>query len=113
MIINGVEYTPGLNRTPGAEHRYKSHLYKGPFGDLGYPMCRLGWNRFNGAEYSIWRNQTGLGICLVCLRRAEQGKDPVPPRQGFDVTDPDLDAPDGATVDGLERHGMRWEPAKE
>lgn len=31
--------------------------------------------------------------------------------EGFDVTDPDEDAPDGVEVDGFERHGMRWEPA--
>lgn len=30
--------------------------------------------------------------------------------QGFPVTDPDEDAPDGAVVDGFERHGMTWEP---
>jgi hypothetical protein len=26
----------------------------------------------------------------------------------FPVTDPDIDAPDGAVVDGYERHGDRW-----
>lgn len=33
---------------------------------------------------------------------------PVP--KGFDVTDPDADAPDGAIVDGYHRVGDRWEP---
>ena len=28
------------------------------------------------------------------------------------VTDPDLDAPDGAVVDGFERVGDRWEPVR-
>lgn len=31
-------------------------------------------------------------------------------RKRFDVTDPDLDAPDGAVVDGYERRGGTWEP---
>ena len=29
-------------------------------------------------------------------------------RRSFPVTDPDLDAPDGAVVDGYERVGDRW-----
>lgn len=29
---------------------------------------------------------------------------------GFPVTDPNEDAPDGAVVDGHERHGDSWEP---
>ncbi len=33
---------------------------------------------------------------------------PVP--KGFDVAFPDLDAPDGAVVDGYHRVGDRWEP---
>lgn len=32
--------------------------------------------------------------------------------QGFPVTDPDLDAPDGAIVDGFERSGDRWRPVR-
>ncbi len=34
------------------------------------------------------------------------------PKKAFPVTDPDLDAPDGAVVDGFERVGDRWEPVK-
>lgn len=33
-------------------------------------------------------------------------------RKGFPVTDPHLDAPDGAIVNGYERHGDRWEPVQ-
>jgi hypothetical protein len=33
---------------------------------------------------------------------------PIP--KDFDVTDPDLDAPDGAFVDGYTRSGDRWIP---
>jgi len=29
--------------------------------------------------------------------------------RSFPVTDPELDAPDGTTVDGYERHGETWE----
>lgn len=34
-------------------------------------------------------------------------------RRSFPVTDPDLDAPDGAVVDGFERHGDTWEEVVE
>lgn len=33
-----------------------------------------------------------------------------PRPSGFDVTDDELDAPDGAIVDGFERRGDRWMP---
>ena len=34
-------------------------------------------------------------------------------RQSFRVTDPELDAPDGAIVDGYQRHADSWEPMPE
>jgi len=80
MIINKREYTPGLNRESCADGHYVAHLYRGPFGNPGWPMCRRGWNREDGTAYSIWRNNGGLGICRVCQRRAEQGLPPVPPK---------------------------------
>lgn len=33
-------------------------------------------------------------------------------RNSFPVTDPDLDAPDGAVVDGFQRSGDRWVATK-
>jgi hypothetical protein len=68
-------YILGLVREPKARDRFVSHLYKGTFADPGLPMCKLGWNR--GDSYSILRNNIGKGICKVCLRRAQQGKDGV------------------------------------
>jgi hypothetical protein len=73
MMIEGKEYIPGLSREPGAVERLRSHLYEGPFMGPGNPMCARGWNRDNGTAYSIWRNQTGVGICRTCLRRALAG----------------------------------------
>lgn len=37
---------------------------------------------------------------------------PAPLPQSVPVTDPDLDAPDGAVVDGMRRSGSRWVPDK-
>lgn len=34
-------------------------------------------------------------------------------RKSFPVTDPELDAPDGAVVDGFERVGDRWHPTRD
>lgn len=67
-------YISGADRSPESE-RLVTHLYKGTFAKPGLPMCSRGWNRFNGTEYSIWRNMVSTkGICKVCLRRALQGR---------------------------------------
>jgi hypothetical protein len=68
-------YVVGLGRD--FPHPKVSHLYKGTFEDPGLPMCRRGWNRFNGGAYSIWRGHSGERICAVCMRRAASGKDGV------------------------------------
>ena len=81
MIINKQEYTPGLNRYPNADKHCVAHLYKGDFGDPGWPMCWRGWNRDGGTAYSIWRNSDGLCICRTCMKRAEQGLPPIPPKE--------------------------------
>ena len=61
-------------------HPRKSHLYKGTFSDPGLPMCRFGWNRENGTEYSIWRGNIGVdGICKICEKRADKGLEGVEP----------------------------------
>lgn len=74
-------YVIGLVRDPLPENRKVAHLYKGTFNDPGDPMCSRGWNRDDGASYSIWRGQVGeVGICLVCRRRAKSGLPPVPSR---------------------------------
>lgn len=58
-----------------------SHLYKGIFEDPGQPMCRRGYNRDDGTSYSIFRGRMGnAGICVKCLRRAQEGLDGFPPK---------------------------------
>jgi hypothetical protein len=75
-------YVVGLGRD--VPHPKRSHLYKGEFSDPGDPMCRYGWNRDDGTSYSIWRGNYGdAGVCRICLRRAQAGLPPVPPR-GYD-----------------------------
>lgn len=77
VTIRGVHYVTGLDCN---EPRQKSHLYRGTMDDPGDPMCWRGWNRC-GVGYSIFRNNAPNGICETCLRRAEEGKDPVPPKE--------------------------------
>lgn len=43
----------------------------------------------------------------LCPVHAEEAKRKA---HGFEVTDPEHDAPDGAIVDGFERSGDRWRP---
>lgn len=62
-------YILGLERTPGAENRFMSHIYQGTFSEPGDPLCPKGWNRDNGESYSIWRNNLGRGICGNCMRK--------------------------------------------
>ncbi len=74
MIPDG--YVVGLDRDTDSDTRKRSHLYKGDYRDPGLPMCSRGWNR-KSAGYSIWRGNYGLGVCKICLRRAEKGLDGV------------------------------------
>ena len=56
-----------------------SHLYKGSFDDIPKDsgMCRHSYGP--DGSISIWRNMlTAKGICSVCLKRAIEGKDPIP-----------------------------------
>jgi hypothetical protein len=56
-----------------------AHLYKGTHSEPGWPMCKKGWNRDEGASYSIWRGNEGTrGVCAVCIRRATKNLPPVP-----------------------------------
>jgi hypothetical protein len=75
------QYIEGLERTPGAETRFVSHLYAGTFSDPGLPMCWRGWNRYGGTAYSIWRGNRGRRRCRVCARRAKAGLPGVPARK--------------------------------
>lgn len=81
MIIAGREYIIGTGRNPGEEKKV-AHLYEGPFGEPGNPMCARGWNRADGFSYSILRNVPSQnGLCKICLRRATEGKPAVMPRE--------------------------------
>ena len=82
MIPDG--YISGQSRDHKHDNRV-THLYKGTFGDPGWPMCKRGWNRDNGTAYSIWRNNIGpVGLCSICVRRAIENKEPIPPNKGED-----------------------------
>ncbi len=78
MKINEVEYIIGQDRN---EPDVVAHLYKGNMLDPGNPMCVRGWNRNSGEAYSIFRGVYTGGICGICLRRASQNKESVPPRK--------------------------------
>ena len=56
MIPSG--YIVGLGRNPGEEDQV-AHLYKGDYNGPMTPMCVRGWNRSDGARFSIYRGQTG------------------------------------------------------
>lgn len=74
-------YVEAIGRNPGEEKQH-SHLYVeinepasaivGLGTRTGYlPMCRKGWNRSDGAGFSIFRGHRGArGLCKVCARRA-------------------------------------------
>ena len=78
MIINGIEYTTGVDRNSVSKgKKVVAHLYRGAFHKPGAPMCRRGYSREDGCSYSIFRNQLFVPICKVCMRRAKQNKQPV------------------------------------
>lgn len=70
-------YILGLERTPGAEFRFVSHIYKGNFDGPLEPMCKKGWNRDKGKGFSIWRNNLGRHICRNCLKNTLKELNPI------------------------------------
>jgi hypothetical protein len=85
MIINGQEYITGVFRGDNGQNLV-THLYQGTMSDPGFPMCSRGWQRkwydtegnLEDYEYSIFRNNiSAVGLCRVCLRRANQGLAPI------------------------------------
>ncbi len=73
-------YTEGLDRN---DQHLVSHLYaytKDPM-DPFAPMCARGWNRSDGAGFSIFRGMSGdAGVCNICSRRAANNLPPVKSR---------------------------------
>ncbi|QDV34976.1 hypothetical protein [Tautonia plasticadhaerens] len=71
-----VRYIEGADRNdPNAA---RSHMYALTKAGNYWPMCDYGWNRSNGARFSILRGWgSKRGTCAICLRNVEQGKRPV------------------------------------
>jgi hypothetical protein len=79
MEINGKKYVVGQDRN---DDTIVSHLYRGTFAEPGQPMCLRGWNRSGGEGYSIFRDAvTNNKVCRICMRRAKEGKEPMPSRK--------------------------------
>ena len=72
-----MKYVEAIGRNPGEELQH-SHLYAVlPAGDY-MPMCRYGWNRFNGAALSIFRGHSGAkGLCKICQKRVDSNLPPI------------------------------------
>jgi hypothetical protein len=85
-----TRYVEAIGRNPGEEllcsHLYAevseptdvaSHALLGA--RTGYlPMCVYGWNRSDGAGFSIFRGHTGArGLCKICEKRAKAGLSPI------------------------------------
>lgn len=79
-------YVEAIGRNRGEELQH-SHLYA-VMDDGDYlPMCRYGWNRSDGAAFSIFRGWSGArGLCRVCQRRSAAGLPPVESRSGSHKT---------------------------
>lgn len=68
-----VDYTTGIGRNPGDEHR-TAHLYAIHDDGSYLPMCRKGWNRSDGERFSILRGNVGTkGTCKTCEARKAAG----------------------------------------
>lgn len=95
MNIAGKDYVEAIGRNTGEDLQH-SHLYvllqqpsdvaaaTGMGACSGYiPMCRFGWNRSDGASFSIFRGHSGRrGLCKTCFKRAEAGLPPVESKPG-------------------------------
>lgn len=75
----GWVYVSGTDRNE--PNGRKSHVYTGPsYSDLRGPLCMYGWNRSDGAAFSILRNNgSARGPCSICEKRQAEGRGPVPP----------------------------------
>lgn len=87
-------YVEGLARVSfrdcGAvgEH-VKSHLYRGTFGEVGAPLCPMGWRMGVKGDISIFRENTGGGgLCERCMRAADRlGPNQMIPHEGLEFDD--------------------------
>lgn len=68
-----MKYVEAIGRNEGEEKGH-SHLYATEDDRNYLPMCRYGWNRSDGAAFSIFRGHVGArGACKICRKRADAG----------------------------------------
>lgn len=71
-----IDYVSGADRNN--PDRARSHLYARTSAGNLWPMCDYGWNRSNGARFSILRGWgSARGACVTCQRRADAGLRPI------------------------------------
>lgn len=69
-------YLTGVDRNNPDQAR--SHLYATTAAGHLWPMCDYGWNRSDGARFSILRGWTSKrGQCRLCEARRASGRRPV------------------------------------
>lgn len=78
-------YVEAIGRNEGED--LTSHLYI-EIGSNNYlPMCRKGWNRSNGASFSILRGHKGKkGLCKTCEKNRDAGRSGVEAKPGSHKT---------------------------
>jgi hypothetical protein len=70
-----VSYRSGQCRN---SERAMTHTYADTAAGNLWPMCDYGWNRSDGARFSIFRGPPGTeGDCAICRKNVEAGKRPV------------------------------------
>lgn len=76
MGASARKFTVGMDRND--QDKVVAHLYEETGSGDEYrltPMCERGWNRSDGAGFSIFRgNASEAGICKVCVRRRREDR---------------------------------------
>ena len=71
-----VEYIPGICRNE--QDKVRSHTYARTAAGNYWPMCDYGWNRSDGARFSIFRGHiSNRGHCKLCNANEAAGRRPV------------------------------------
>lgn len=70
-----VGYRSGQDRN---DERALTHTYAMMSSGNLWPMCEYGWNRGNGARFSIFRGSPGTeGDCRLCRKAVAENRRPV------------------------------------
>lgn len=70
-----IGYRTGTCRN---DAKARAHLYAETAAGHLWPMCDYGWNRSNGARFSIFRGPLGsISECAICERRRAKGLRPI------------------------------------